>query len=107
MSCALSLQEGQDVTDGVLGGHNNRIGVLENQMISHGEIEQLIQSKIPGARVETLDKTGMSDHYIIRVTSERFEGVNLMDRHRMVMAGLQPAMEDGRLHAAEIQTASR
>lgn len=74
-------------------------------MISTEEIVSLIQTDLPDAKVDILDKTGMSDHFIIRVVSPRFESVPLMDRHRMVMKALQVAMNDGRLHAAEIQTA--
>lgn len=74
-------------------------------MISTQDIVALIQTDMPDAKVDLLDKTGMSDHFIIRVVSPQFENVPLMDRHRMVMKSLQPAMQDGRLHAAEIQTA--
>ena len=74
-------------------------------MISTEEIVTLIQTNLPDAKVDILDKTGMSDHFIIRVVSSQFESVPIMDRHRMVMKSLQAAMSDGRLHAAEIQTA--
>jgi stress-induced morphogen len=74
-------------------------------MIETQDIVTLIQGELPDAKVDVLDKTGMSDHFIIRVVSPLFENVPLMDRHRMVMKSLQPAMQDGRLHAAEIQTA--
>jgi stress-induced morphogen len=74
-------------------------------MINPQELTELIQLDLPDARVDVLDKTGMSDHFIIRVVSAQFETVPLMDRHRMVMKSLQTAMQDGRLHAAEIQTA--
>lgn len=73
-------------------------------MIPVEDVAALIKAEIPDAQVEVTDKTGMSDHFRIRVVSGRFAGVGLMDRHRMVMATLQPAMQDGRLHAAEIQT---
>jgi stress-induced morphogen len=74
-------------------------------MISTQDVVALIQTNLPDAKVDLLDKTGMSDHFIIRVVCPQFESVPLMDRHRMVMKSLQPAMQDGRLHAAEIQTA--
>jgi len=74
-------------------------------MISQNEVIELIQADLPDAKVDILDKTGMSDHFIIRVVSPSFEGINLLDRHRRVMKSLESAMRDGRLHAAEIQTA--
>ncbi|HIN88567.1 MAG TPA: BolA/IbaG family iron-sulfur metabolism protein, partial [Nitrospinaceae bacterium] len=42
---------------------------------------------------------------IIHVTSATFEPMDLMARHRAVQAVLNPAMQDGRVHAAEIKTA--
>ena len=74
-------------------------------MITPDEITRLIQSEITDAEVAVIDKTGMSDHYIIHVVSDAFQPLGLMDRHRLVMATLKPALNDGRLHAAEIQTA--
>jgi stress-induced morphogen len=73
-------------------------------MIPVEDLAALIKGGFPDAKIEITDKTGMRDHYMIRVVSRRFEGVNMLDRHRQVMAQLQPAMQDGRLHAAEIQT---
>ena len=73
-------------------------------MITVPDIIALVQSKIPDAEVNCLDKTGMSDHFIIHVVSKAFAEGSIMDRHRMVQDALNPAMQDGRLHAAEIKT---
>jgi stress-induced morphogen len=75
-------------------------------MISIPDLIQLVTEKYPDAEVNVMDKTGMKDHFIIHVTSKAFEGQGVMDRHRMVMDCLNPAMQDGRLHAAEIKTAT-
>jgi acid stress-induced BolA-like protein IbaG/YrbA len=72
-------------------------------MISIDEVKRLILSEFENAEVEVIDRTGQSDHFIVRVISNRFEGVGLMDRHRMVYAALNPAMKDGRIHAVEIK----
>ena len=74
-------------------------------MISVSDIIDLIKQDIPDAEVNVLDKTGMSDHYVIHVISKSFEEVGIMDRHRKVQDSLSNAMQDGRLHAAEIKTA--
>jgi stress-induced morphogen len=74
-------------------------------MIQTTDIVSLIQADFPDAKVDILDKTGMSDHFIIRVVSAKFNGINIMDRHRLVMKSLETAMQDGRLHAVELQTA--
>lgn len=75
-------------------------------MIKVPDLIQLITQNITDAEVNVLDKTGMQDHFIIHVTSREFEGKNVMERHRMVQNCLNPAMQDGRLHAAEIKTAA-
>ena len=72
-------------------------------MISIPDLATLVKESIPDAEVEILDKTGMSDHFIIHVTSATFEPMDLMARHRAVQAVLNPAMQDGRVHAAEIK----
>ena len=48
----------------------------------------------------------MSDHFIIHVVSKEFESMDLMARHRSVQEALNAAMQDGRIHAAEIKTAT-
>jgi len=75
-------------------------------MISVPDLVSLVQEKLPNAEVNVLDKTGMMDHFIIHVTASQFETMNLMDRHRTVQEALNPAMQDGRLHAVEIKTAT-
>jgi len=75
-------------------------------MIQEDALTRLITDVWPDAKVAVLDKTGQADHFIIRVVTPHFEQVALLDRHRQVMACLKPAFEDGRLHAAEIQTAT-
>lgn len=75
-------------------------------MINIPDLIKLVTDKIPDADVNILDKTGMKDHFIIHVTSKEFEGKNVMERHRRVQECLTQAMQDGRVHAAEIKTAT-
>ena len=75
-------------------------------MISIPDLINLVKTAVPDAEVNVLDKTGMSDHFIIHVTSTAFEELGIMDRHRKVQDALHPAMHDGRIHAAEIKTAT-
>ncbi|KMP12096.1 BolA-like protein [Candidatus Nitromaritima sp. SCGC AAA799-C22] len=75
-------------------------------MISIPDLTALVKEGIPDAEVEVMDRTGMSDHFIVHVTSATFEDMNIMERHRAVQAVLNPAMQDGRIHAAEIKTAT-
>ncbi len=75
-------------------------------MISIEDLVGLVTSKIPDAEVDVMDKTGMKDHFMIHVTSKVFEDMDLMARHRAIQEILNPAMQDGRIHAAEIKTAT-
>jgi len=77
-----------------------------NRMISIADLIDLVKTAVPDAEVNVLDKTGMKDHFIIHVTSATFADLGIMDRHRKVQDALNPAMQDGRIHAAEIKTAT-
>jgi len=92
-------------------------------MISIPDLIGIVKAAVPDAEVNVMDKTGMSDHFIIHVVSASFEELGIMDRHRKVQDALNPAilgimdrhrkvqdalnpaMADGRVHAAEIKTA--
>ena len=75
-------------------------------MISIPDLIALVKEKLPDAEVNVMDKTGMSDHFIVHVVSKEFESMDLMARHRAVQESLNAAMQDGRVHAAEIKTAT-
>ncbi len=75
-------------------------------MIRIPDLIALVKEKIPDAEVNVMDKTGMSDHFVIHVVSKEFESMDLMARHRAVQESLNAAMQDGRVHAAEIKTAT-
>ena len=46
---------------------------IEIRMISIPDLIGLVQTAVPDAEVNALDKTGMKDHFIIHVTSKAFE----------------------------------
>ena len=75
-------------------------------MISIPDLIGLVKTAVPDAEVNVLDKTGMSDHFINHDTTAAYEELGIMDRHRKVQDALNPAMQDGRIHAAEIKTAT-
>jgi stress-induced morphogen len=62
-----------------------------------------IRRALPDAEVTVTDKTGMMDHFIVRVVSTQFEGKSLLDRNRLVYQALSEPMKDGRIHAVEIK----
>jgi stress-induced morphogen len=67
------------------------------------EIESLIKSAIPDARVEIRDLAGDGDHYAATVVSESFRGKSRVQQHQMVYAALKGSM-GGALHALALQT---
>ena len=67
------------------------------------DIEKLIRSGIPDARVVIRDLAGDGNHYAAEVVSESFRGKNRVQQHQMVYDALKGNM--GRvLHALALQT---
>ena len=68
-------------------------------------LEQLLQAAFPDAvelRVE--DRTGGGDHFQVVVTSPRFDGLPLIEQHRLVNAALADPLRDGTIHELRIKT---
>lgn len=76
--------------------------MLANFMISVEAVTEHIRRMLPDASVTVVDKTGTSDHLMVRVVSDGFKGKSLLDRHRMIYQALDGPMKDGRIHALEI-----
>jgi stress-induced morphogen len=72
-------------------------------MITKETLAGFIRRALPDAEVTVTDKTGMMDHFIVRVVSAQFEGKSLLDRNRLVYQALNEPMQDGRIHAVEIK----
>ena len=68
------------------------------------DIEAMIVSAIPDARVEITDLAGDGDHYAARVVSESFRGEPRVRQHQRVYAALGGRM-GGVLHALQLTTA--
>jgi len=68
------------------------------------EIEALIRSGIPDARVEITDLAGDGDHYSARVVAKSFEGLSRIRQHQAVYAALGGRV-GGELHALQLETA--
>jgi stress-induced morphogen len=67
------------------------------------EIETLIKSAIPDARVSIRDLAGDGDHYAAEVVAESFRGKSRVQQHQMVYDALKGTM-GGALHALALQT---
>lgn len=68
-----------------------------------GEIEDMIKSGIPGAKVVIRDLAGDGDHYAAEVVAEAFRGKSRVQQHQMVYEALKGNM-GGVLHALALQT---
>jgi stress-induced morphogen len=68
-------------------------------------IEALLARAFPDAttlRVE--DRTGGGDHFQVTVESPRFNGLPLLDQHRLVNDALAEPLHDGTIHELRIKT---
>lgn len=66
-------------------------------------LEQKIAAAFPAARIEVADTTGGGDHFAMVVVSERFEGLPLVRRHRLVYDALGDLMR-AEVHALSLRT---
>jgi len=67
-------------------------------------IRSLLEQAFPGGTVDVLDRTGGGDHFQVIVESPAFEGVSLVEQHRMVNRALAAPLPDGTIHELRIQT---
>jgi stress-induced morphogen len=68
-------------------------------------LESLLQDAFPDAaelRVE--DRTGGGDHFQVTVRAERFDGLPLLEQHRLVNDALAGPLRDGTIHELRIKT---
>ena len=68
-------------------------------------LQELLQGAFPDAselRVE--DRTGGGDHFQVTIASSRFDGLSLLDQHRLVNEALAEPLRDGTIHELRIKT---
>jgi stress-induced morphogen len=72
-----------------------------------GRLDDLLRQAFPAAReVSVLDRTGGGDHFHVTVVDGRFDGLPLVDQHRLVYAALDEPLKDGTIHELRITTRS-
>lgn len=67
-------------------------------------IEALLATAFPDGTVEVIDRTGGGDHFQVIVRSGRFDGLSLVDQHRLVNEALKAPLDDGTIHELRIST---
>ena len=68
-------------------------------------LESLLKDAFPDAaelRVE--DRTGGGDHFQVTIGSPRFDGLPLLEQHRLVNDALAEPLRDGTIHELRIKT---
>jgi len=68
-------------------------------------LELLLRGAFPDAdELHVQDRTGGGDHFQVMVTSPRFDGLSLLDQHRLVNEALAEPLRDGTIHELRIKT---
>jgi stress-induced morphogen len=68
-------------------------------------LQALLEGAFPDAEeLSVADRTGGGDHFQVTVTSRRFDGLSLVEQHRLVYAALEAPLADGTIHELRIKT---
>jgi len=67
-------------------------------------VESLLAEAFAGDEVSVVDRTGGGDHFQVTVVSPRFEGLSLVEQHRLVYDALAEPLADGTIHELRIST---
>jgi stress-induced morphogen len=68
-------------------------------------LQKLLQGAFPDAReLRVEDRTGGGDHFQVTIASSRFDGLSLLDQHRLVNEALAEPLRDGTIHELRIKT---
>ncbi|MDH4176547.1 MAG: BolA family transcriptional regulator [Thermoleophilia bacterium] len=64
----------------------------------------LLQQAFPDGAVEIVDRTGGGDHFHVTIASNAFDGLPLVEQHRLVNQALAAPLADGTIHELRITT---
>jgi stress-induced morphogen len=67
-------------------------------------IRVLLEEAFPNGSVEVLDRTGGGDHFHVSIKSGSFDGLSLVEQHRLVNRALAAPLADGTIHELRITT---
>ena len=67
-------------------------------------IRSLLEQAFPDGTVDVVDRTGGGDHFHVSVSSPAFEGLSLVEQHRLVNRALADPLADGTIHELRITT---
>ena len=68
-------------------------------------LRTLLEQAFPDAtELSVADRTGGGDRFQVVVASPRFDGLSLLDQHRLVNEALAAPLRDGTIHELRIRT---
>ena len=67
-------------------------------------LTELLEAAFPGDEVSVEDRTGGGDHFQVTVASTRFDGLSLVEQHRLVYDAVAAPLADGTIHELRIST---
>jgi len=68
-------------------------------------LQKLLKHAFPDAsELLVEDRTGGGDHFQVTIASSRFDGLPLLDQHRLVNEALAEPLRDGTIHELRIKT---
>jgi stress-induced morphogen len=75
------------------------------QSMATDPLRALLEQAFPGAEeLDVVDRTGGGDHFHVIVQTNRFDGLSLIDQHRLVHNALAAPLADGTIHELRITT---
>jgi stress-induced morphogen len=68
-------------------------------------LRELLETAFPdAAELDVADRTGGGDHFQVTLSSPRFNGLPLLEQHRLVNQALADPLADGTIHELRIRT---
>jgi stress-induced morphogen len=73
--------------------------------VARERLETILRNAFPEASdLSVEDRTGGGDHFPVTVSSARFDGLPLLEQHRLVNEALAAPLADGTIHELRIKT---
>jgi stress-induced morphogen len=77
----------------------------DDPMAASDTLEALLRDSFPDAsELAVEDRTGGGDHFQVTISSGRFDGLSLVEQHRLVYEALATPLGDGSIHELRIKT---
>jgi stress-induced morphogen len=68
-------------------------------------IQQLLEGAFPQAdQVKVIDRTGGGDHFEVIVHDPAFNGMSMIEQHKLIYAALDEPWKAGNIHELRINT---